>query len=174
MRIIVATLVAFGLAVTVAVLYFADDTYQWGLPPNVPAPPVPNDNPMTDTKVELGRWLFYDTRLSVNGTMSCGNCHFQRLAFTDARRTAVGATGESHPRGSMSLVNVAYASRLTWANHLLDRLEVQALTPLFGEAPVEMGMAGREGEITALLRADPLYAEWVPERFQAMRTPIRF
>ena len=42
----------------------------------------------------------------------------------------------------MSLVNVAYASRLTWANQMLDSLEVQALTPMFGENPVEMGLAG--------------------------------
>jgi cytochrome c peroxidase len=144
---------------------WSDREYHWDLPPGIPPPQVPADNPMSATKVELGRWLFYDQRLSVNGAMSCSNCHFQRLAFTDARAHALGTTGELHPRGSMSLVNSAYASRLTWANHLLDRLEVQALTPLFGEVPVEMGMAGREDEIVALLRHDERYAELLPLAF---------
>ncbi len=145
--------------------------YRWILPENMPVPVVPPDNPMTVTKVELGRWLFYDTRLSANETMSCGSCHLQHLAFTDARVNAIGATGEQHPRGSMSLVNTAYASRLTWANHLLDRLEVQALTPLFSEKPVEMGMGGREHEIVQLLRADSRYKDLLPKAFPGDEDP---
>lgn len=139
--------------------------YQWRLPDDVPRPPVPADNPMSDVKVALGRKLFYDPRLSVNGTTSCATCHRQALAFTDGRERAVGATGDTHPRGSMSLVNVAYASRLTWANHLLDRLEIQALTPMFGEEPVEMGMAGKDADVVALLRSDPGYSEAFAEAF---------
>ena len=68
---------------------------------------------MTRAKVELGRYLFYDTRMSVNGTESCASCHKQELAFTDGRAVGVGATGEHHSRGAMSLVNVAYAAALT-------------------------------------------------------------
>jgi len=137
----------------------------------MPLPVVPDDNRMSKTKVRLGRWLFYDTRLSVNRSMSCGTCHLQQLAFTDGRQNAVGVTGEKHPRGSMSLVNVAYASRLTWANHLLGKLEVQALTPLFGEAPVEMGMAGKEAEIIELLRTDSRYRDLLPQAFPADEDP---
>lgn len=65
----------------------------------------------------------------------------------------------------MTLVNAAYASRLTWANPLLDRLEDQALTPLLGDNPVEMGMAGHEIEIAALLRDDDQYAALIPIAF---------
>ena len=146
--------------------------YEWNLPGNLPVPAVPSDNPMSDVKVELGRRLFYDTRLSVNGTISCSHCHVQDLAFTDALPRSLGATGESHPRSAMSLVNVAYGSRLTWANHLLSDLEIQALTPLMGENPVEMGMAGREDELIALLRTDVNYALEIPRAFPTDADPF--
>ena len=81
---------------------------------------------MSAAKVELGRYLFYDKRMSVNGKESCANCHRQELAFTDGRARAEGTTGQVHPRSSMSLVNVAYAPLLTWANPTLDSLEEQA------------------------------------------------
>jgi cytochrome c peroxidase len=61
---------------------------------------------MTEAKVELGRYLFYDKRMSVNGTQSCASCHIQSLAFTDGKPRGEGSTGERHQRGSMSLVNV--------------------------------------------------------------------
>jgi cytochrome c peroxidase len=118
--------------------------FEWALPTGFPAPPVPPDNPMTSQKVELGRRLFYDKRLSDNGTFSCASCHVQALAFTDGRATAVGSTGQLHPRSSMSLANVAYAPTLTWANPLMVALERQALVPLFGDAPLELGLSSIE------------------------------
>src|ERR1700690_2424429 len=59
--------------------------YSWNLPKGFPKPYVPSGNPMTAAKVELGRYLFYDTRISVNGKASCATCHKQELAFTDGR-----------------------------------------------------------------------------------------
>ncbi len=59
--------------------------YSWNLPKGFPKPHVPADNPMTAAKVELGRHLFYDTRLSINRKDSCATCHKQELAFTDGR-----------------------------------------------------------------------------------------
>src|SRR6187399_462770 len=88
----------------------------WTIPRGFPKPQVPADNPMTAAKVELGRYLFYDKRMSVNGKESCASCHKQELAFTDGRARAEGTTGQLHPRSSMSLVNVAYAPTLTWAH----------------------------------------------------------
>jgi cytochrome c peroxidase len=139
--------------------------YDWQLPASVPAPKVPMDNPMSQAKVDLGRWLFYDTRLSGNQTMSCASCHVQALAFTDGRARSVGSTGEIHPRGSMSLVNVAFASRLTWANPQLDKLEDQALVPLLGDNPVEMGLGGHEDRAVALLREQSRYSALLEEAF---------
>ncbi|MGI9262972.1 MAG: MbnH family di-heme enzyme [Woeseiaceae bacterium] len=153
------------------VINLPERAYDWSLPDGIPEPAVPADNPMRDVKVELGRWLFHDRRLSVNASMSCANCHRQALAFTDGLPRAVGATGEMHPRGAMSLVNTAYGSRLTWANHLLDQLETQALTPIFGENPVEMGMAGREGVVVDLLRNDERYSDLMPKAFPGDADP---
>ena len=159
------------VAVALAIAISRTATYDWQLPADLPAPKVPPDNPMSDTKVELGRWLFYDTRLSGNNTMSCGTCHIQGLAFTDGKAQAVGSTNVVHPRSSMSLVNTAYASRLTWANPLLNRLEDQALTPLLGDKPVEMGMAGRETEIGELLQSDKKYRELAQRAFPNDENP---
>lgn len=92
------------------------EAWVWTLPPGFPVPYVPEDNPMSTAKVELGRHLFYDERLSVDGTTSCATCHIQEFAFTDGLPQGVGATGEHHPRGSMSLANIAYASTLGWGN----------------------------------------------------------
>lgn len=155
------------------IAYFlsTDSDYQWSLPESYPKPAVPPDNPMSAAKVELGRWLFYDVRLSGNQTMSCASCHVQQLAFTDGKPRSVGATGQTHPRSAMSLINAAYASRLTWANPLLDRLEDQALTPLLGDNPVEMGMSGHEARISNLLEKEPNYRRLAKRAFPEDENP---
>jgi cytochrome c peroxidase len=132
--------------------------YDWPLPPWLPEPVVPEDNPMSEAKVELGRHLFYDTRLSENDTQSCASCHRQELAFSDGLARAVGSTGEQHPRNSMALVNVAYAASLTWASPVLLQLEHQAVVPIFGDRPVELGLRGKEELLLERLRADDRYA----------------
>lgn len=147
-------------------------TYEWKLPRGFPRPKVPADNPMSDVKVALGRFLFYDTKLSGNGTFSCASCHQQRRAFADSLPLGVGSTGEVHPRGSMSLANVAYAPVLTWANPNLVRLEQQAVVPMFGDSPIELGLAGREDSLLAALRADERYRRLFAESFPADREPI--
>lgn len=59
------------------------------LPDHVPPPILPNDNALTETKVHLGRMLFYETELSGDGTMSCATCHMQASAFTDPAQFSV-------------------------------------------------------------------------------------
>jgi cytochrome c peroxidase len=139
----------------------------WSLPDHFPEPVVPEDNPMSVAKVELGRRLFYDQRLSVDGSYACASCHLPERAFTDGRARAVGVTGEVHPRGAMAVVNVAWATTLGWANPTLRTLEDQALVPMFGEAPIELGLAGREAAVFGALGADltyqRLFADVYPE-----------
>jgi len=146
--------------------------WTWHLPPGVPPPPVPAANPMTPEKFELGRYLFYDKRLSGNGTQACASCHQQQRAFTDGRPRSIGSTGEEHPRNAQSLTNVAWNATFTWANPLLTELEQQILIPLFGEFPVEMGVVGKEQLVLDRLRADARYRQMFAAAFPGERDPI--
>ncbi|MGB8223952.1 MAG: MbnH family di-heme enzyme [Polyangiales bacterium] len=148
------------------------EAWVWNLPDTVPEPRVPEDNPMTAAKVELGRFLFYDKRLSANETQSCGSCHRQELAFTDGLAQAEGSTGQTHPRSSMSIANAAYAASLTWANAAVVRLEKQALVPMFGEIPVELGMANMEDELLRRMRDDPRYPAMFADAFPEETDPV--
>ncbi|MBV8903767.1 MAG: di-heme enzyme [Acidobacteriia bacterium] len=160
----------FALAFVLATALIAAD-FEWNVPKGFPKPAVPADNPMNASKVELGRYLFYEKRISANGKESCGSCHRQELAFTDGRAHAEGTTGQLHPRSSMSLVNVVYAPSLTWANPGLTALEEQALTPMLGQEPVELGLKGHEKEFLRALRRDPLYQRLFPQAFPGETDP---
>ena len=150
----------------------SEPAYEWHLPAGYPLPPVPTDNPLTQAKVELGRHLFYDRRLSGNGTQSCGTCHLQALAFTDGRGTALGSTGEQHFRNTQGLTNAAYASSLTWANPGVVRLERQVLLPMFGERPVELGLTGKDQQAFEALRNDGRYRTLFARAFHGPDTQM--
>jgi cytochrome c peroxidase len=137
--------------------------YVWNLPPDFPVPYVPEDNPMSAAKVQLGRYLFYDKRISINGTQSCGSCHQQAHAFADTKPVAIGATGQSHIRSGPSLANIAYEPALTWANPNMRQLEDQALVPMFGNRPVELGV--RAEDFVKLISSDPVYAPLFHDAF---------
>lgn len=143
----------------------APPAYEWQLPPGHVPPPVPADNPMSAAKVELGRHLFHDTRLSVDGTMSCASCHQAAHGFSDPRAELVGATGQRLARASMGLAHVGYFSTLTWANPVLETLEQQVVIPLYADNPVELGVGLDEAGIFGRLGADPAYAALVAEAF---------
>ena len=152
----------------------SNEDYPWALPEGVPPPPVPDDNPMTPAKVALGRWLFYDTQLSINGTQSCASCHEQARAFSDGVQQAVGATGEVHPRNSMALVNVGYYTTLTWSHPALTALERQHLIPLFGDEPLEMGLDPADESLLEQLRADQHYARLFDAAFPEDKQPVSY
>ena len=96
---------------------------------------------MSLPKVELGRVLFKDRRLSLNNTTSCADCHDPQRAFTDGRARAVGATGEVHRRNTPTLINVAYSASFGWTNAGIESLEAQVIEPLTNGAPIEMGFS---------------------------------
>ncbi len=132
--------------------------YAWQLPRGFQPPVVPADNPMSQAKVDLGRRLFFDPRLSVTGRYSCASCHQPARAFTDGRALAVGATGATLPHNALALVNVAYSISLGWTRREPRTLEAQMLEPMLNEHPVELGLKGHERELCRALGADPGYA----------------
>jgi cytochrome c peroxidase len=99
-------------------------------PLGLPALPIPPDNPLTRAKVELGRKLFFDRRLSLNQTLSCAMCHIPEQGFTNNElATAVGLEGRTVRRNSPTLLNVGHQSRL-FHDGREDRLEHQIWGPL--------------------------------------------
>jgi cytochrome c peroxidase len=143
------------------------------VPANFPTPRVPADNPMSEAKVELGRFLFYDRRLSGNGTQACASCHHQDKAFTDGRALAKGSTGEMHPRNSQGLANVVYNTTLTWANPSLLSLEAQMQVPLFSEAPIELGLNDSNvNEVLDRVKTDARYTDMFNAAFPGADQPV--
>ena len=140
-------------------------SYVWHLPPGVAPPPVLADNPMSEAKVALGRRLFYDADLSLDGTTSCGTCHEQHRAFTEGNASHPGVGGVPGRRNVMALGNAAYFTPLTWADPTQHSLEQQMLVPLQGTHPMEMGMAGKDAELAKRLSADPCYQEMFAAAF---------
>lgn len=139
--------------------------WRWTLPAGISPPMIPSDNPMTAAKVELGRRLFYDADLSLDGTMSCATCHEQKHAFADGNRTRPGVTDEPGRRNVPALANVAWFTPLNFADPAATTLETQAATPVFGTHPVEMGMAGHEAEIGKRFGRDSCYQSMFARAF---------
>lgn len=109
--------------------------------------PAPEDNPLTAEKVELGRRLFHDRRLSRDRSISCASCHNPRRAFSSPRPVAVGVVGRRGRRNAPALINRGYGRAFFW-DARITTLEEQVLKPM--EDPNEMDLpvpdaAGRVG-----------------------------
>jgi cytochrome c peroxidase len=115
---------------------------------------VPRHNPQTAVKVALGHRLFFDTRLSADGTVACATCHKPELAFTDGKAVAEGIAGRRGARNSPTLLNVIYNPGHFWDGRS-DTLEEQAIQPLIN--PLEMGDQ-THAAIVARLGQMPEYA----------------
>lgn len=135
--------------------------WHWPIRP----PRIPADNPMSDAKVELGRRLFYDADLSIDGTMACATCHEQHRAFADGNITHAGVHGDPGRRNVPGLANVAWMKTLTWADPRIRTLEAQVAVPVMGVHPVEMGMAGGQAEIARRLGRDDCYRTMFSQAF---------
>ena len=113
----------------------------WGMKPLPQKVPVPADNPITPAKIELGKMLYFDPRLSIDGTVSCNSCHNVMSDGGDGRPVGVGVRGQRGGRGSPTVWNSAYNTVQFWDGRAAS-LEDQAKGPLTN--PIEMGMADHD------------------------------
>lgn len=104
-------------------------------------PPIPADNPQSPAKIELGKMLFFDPRLSMDGTISCNSCHNVSFHGGDGRPVGAGIHGQRGGRGSPTVWNSAFHTVQFWDGRAAT-LEEQALGPLVNS--VEMGMTSHD------------------------------
>ncbi len=127
-----------------------DENNLLGLPPV----PIPTNNLQTPAKIALGDKLFHDKRFSVDGTVSCSNCHDDKKAFTDGLPVSVGHHGLTGTRNAPTVLNAAFNKSQFWDGREAD-LEGQAKQPPIN--PVEGGLANHE-PILEITRTDPYYS----------------
>lgn len=126
---------------------------------------VPADNPQTPEKVQLGKMLFFDGRLSADGTVACSTCHDPARAFTDGRPTSIGIKGLTGQRNAPTVLNALFNKTQFWDGRV-KTLEEQAALPIIN--PVEMGQPSLDAAVNNVARV----AEY-DRRFRAVfgRTP---
>jgi cytochrome c peroxidase len=113
------------------------DAFRPDRPPlGLPELTVPDDNPMTPEKVELGKMLYFDGRLSRNGKVACATCHDPQAAWAEHGPTSKGIDNQVGPRNAPTIINAAYATAQFWDGRAAS-LEEQALGPI--QNPIEMG-----------------------------------
>lgn len=161
-KIVLAVAAGAALVVLVACVSVVAPAKSW--PAADAQPPHPSGNLPSAIKIELGRRLFYDADLSWDGAMSCATCHEQKRGFADANKTRAGFDGSPGERNIQTLANVGWFNSLTWGGPHVDTLEHQALIPIEGFVPVEMGFGGKpEGALAQRLADQSCY----PELFRA-------
>lgn len=130
---------------------------------------VPIDNPSTPAKIELGKILFFDPRLSGNNAMSCATCHNPALSWSDGQAKAIGNGGKILNRRTPSLMNVAFASRLMWDSEF-DSLEAQALAPIRKKTEMNQDLKKLEAEIKAIEGYKPYFDAAFPDEGISSKT----
>jgi len=103
--------------------------------------PVPEDNPLTKDRVTLGRKLFFDKRLSRDGSVACATCHDPKRSFTDGRQVAIGIEKRTGTRNVPTLVNRVYG-RMFFLDGRAATLEKQAIEPILN--PLEMNLTAAD------------------------------
>ncbi len=117
---------------------------------------IPDNNPLTEAKIALGHKLYFDTRLSKDGTISCATCHDPDKGFSDARPTSSGIRGQLGGRNAPTVMNRLFSKEQFWDGRAAD-LEEQALGPV--QNPIEMGHT-LEGMVSNLKAIQPYAPEF--------------
>jgi len=128
---------------------------QIGVPVEATRAAVPADNPQSPEKIALGEKLFFDGRLSVDGSVACSTCHDPALAFTDGRPVSMGVKGRAGQRNSPTILNALYNDAQFWDGRA-KTLEEQAALPIIN--PSEMGQPSLDAAV-AQIAALPAYEQ---------------
>lgn len=145
-------------AVTVCAVAIGDERSDRG---GLPEIATPADNPTTPLKVALGKKLFFDKRLSADGSISCATCHQPERAFSDGLQTSIGIGGQPGTRNAPSLLNASLTAAQFWDGRR-SSLEAQALDPFTN--PKEHGFSN-SGELIKTIQGDPEYIRLFNDAF---------
>ncbi len=132
--------------------------HQVGFPSTLTSSVIPKDNPQAPEKISLGEKLFFDGRVSANGTVACASCHEPRLAFTDGRPLAVGIGNRVGQRNSPTVLNALYNQMQFWDGRAAT-LEQQAGLPIVN--PVEMGQPNLDSAVARIARIPEYRATFI-------------
>ncbi|MFB9147519.1 cytochrome-c peroxidase [Halomonas alkalicola] len=167
---LLASAIAMGSAIAIAAPAMADDglgDYRNRFEPLPHFPPIPAANSLTPEKVELGKFLFFEPRISSSGVISCATCHNPALGWADRIPRATGHDGQIGERNTPTVLNSGFLGSQFWDGREPD-LEGQALGPI--EADVEMAM-DLDSALERLTEFD-LYQEKFAEAFPGDDDPI--
>ena len=120
------------------------NSYVLSLPPGVLEPIIPEDNSLTKEKIDLGKKLFFDKRLSADDTISCATCHDPEKGFADGKTISIGIKEQKGSRNSPTALNAAFFDTQFWDGRAIT-LEDQAKQPIIN--PKEMGMPSHDALI---------------------------
>src|SRR5947208_4302972 len=124
---------------------------QVGLPVDQTRAVIPSNNPQTPEKIALGQKLFFDGRLSADGTVACASCHNPERAFTDGQPTSVGIHGGVGQRNAPTVLNALYNKTQFWDGRA-KTLEDQAALPIVNS--IEMGQPNLNAAVTRIAAVD--------------------
>ena len=122
---------------------------------NLPAPNLPEDNPLTVQKVELGRMLFYENLLSRDASISCASCHHQSDGFSDPNQFSIGVDGNLGGRQTMAIFNMAWNENGFFWDGRAELLRHQAVLPIQDELEMDETLTN----VIAKLNAQDMYKE---------------
>lgn len=139
-----------------------DEPYLLDVPVQLPSYTIPETNPITKNGVELGRHLFYEKKLSIDNSISCGSCHLQSKGFTDGLKVSIGVRKQTGKRSSMALTNLLFLPKnFFWDGRSTD-LEHQIIFPITD--PVEMDE--KIESVILKLKSDKKYEQLFLNAFQ--------
>src|SRR3989449_2055608 len=120
---------------------------QVGAPADATPAAIPPDNPQTPEKIALGQQLFFDGRLSADGSVACSTCHVPARAFTDGKPTSIGIKGRVGQRNAPTILNALYNKTQFWDGRA-KTLEEQVALPIVN--PVQMGQPSMDAAVTRI------------------------